>query len=329
VRICLTPRVGTGGPASFQTRLIAAFERLGVETTFDLASRPVEAVLVFSGTRELNLLRRCRQDGIRIVQRLDGINWLHRVSPRPIRTFLRAEGFNLLLRLIRGLLADRIIYQSRFSREWWEEWFGIPRIDASVVYNGIPVEEFPDRNETHDGTLLVVEGHIPHNRYIRELMAGANRLLVARGPLKRMQIMGSMDSAWVGELSAWEPRPKATGLRPYAEVKIAQSKASIFLSVEPNPPCPNAVLEAMAAGLPVIGLNTGSLAELVGKGGELAECDGNPWRLDVPRNLDGVGEAARQVLANWPVYSRSAQAEVRTRFDILQTAKAYLRVLTE
>jgi glycosyltransferase involved in cell wall biosynthesis len=299
-----------------------------VECTFDPTSRPLDAVLVFSGTRELERLRQCRRESIRIVQRLDGINWLHRVSPRPLRLFLRAEGFNLLLRLIRGLLADRIIYQSRFCRDWWEEWFGVPQAEAVVIHNGIPVEEFPDRTNERDGTLLIVEGHIPHNRYLRELILTAHRLLIARGPLSRMRILGSMDADWAPMWTDLDPAPEILGLRPYAEVKVAQATSSIFLSVEPNPPCPNAVLEAMASGLPVLGLQTGSLSELVGRGGELVQCNGNPWRLEIPENLEEIGQAGRQILANWESYSHAAQAEIREKFNMRQTAQAYLHVLT-
>lgn len=303
------------------------FQRLGVETTFDLASRPLDAVLVFSGTRELGLLRKCRHEKIRIVQRLDGINWMHRISPRALRHFLRAEAYNLLLRVIRSSLADRIIYQSQFSRNWWENWFGAPGVEACVINNGVPLDDYIIRKDLHDGTLLIVEGALPHDEYLKALLAAANRQLVNRGPLARMQIMGSVDSAWEGEWIRFNPIPTVAGLRPYAEVRASQAQAAIFLSIEPNPPCPNAVIEAMAAGLPVIGFDTGSLRDLVGRGGEVVTFEGDPWRLEIPRNLEEIGEAGRQVFANWASYSQAARMEAEARFDIRETARAYCEVL--
>ncbi len=131
MRVCLIPKAGGGGPASFQSRLAAELSRRGVETTFDPNARPLDAILVFAGTRNLAALWTCRRQGIRIVQRLDGINWLHRAHPRGPGYALRAEALNLQLRLIRSRLADRIIYQSEFVRGWWESWFRAGRIPGA------------------------------------------------------------------------------------------------------------------------------------------------------------------------------------------------------
>jgi glycosyltransferase involved in cell wall biosynthesis len=308
-------------------RLEAEFHRLGMQTTYDPASRPLDAVLVFAGTRNLGLLRRCRRENIRVVQRLDAINWLHRVSPRPIRHFLRAEAFNLLLRAIRFFLADRVIYQSQFARRWWESWYGVPRAEARIIYNGVPLEEYPARNGPHDGSLLVVEGHLPHDGYLRAVLETANRQLVKKGALKRMQVVGSADSAWEGEWARFDPPPEVAGVQPYAEVQTRQAQAAVYLSLDVNAACPNAVVEAMASGLPVIGFDTGSMKELVGRGGEAVEFEGNPWRLEIPRNLDAIGDAGRQVLARWDVYSQNARQEAESKFDIRATARAYLEAM--
>src|SRR3989304_5421058 len=78
-RICITPRVsGVGGMVSFSAKLSAGLAARGIQETYDLADRPYEAVLVIGGTRQLVGLRRAQRHGLPIVQRLDGMNWLHR-----------------------------------------------------------------------------------------------------------------------------------------------------------------------------------------------------------------------------------------------------------
>jgi glycosyltransferase involved in cell wall biosynthesis len=327
MRICLIPKAGRGGPASFQTRLAAELSARGVETTFDPNTRPLDAVLIFAGTKSLLPLWQCRREGIRIVQRLDGINWLHRAHSRGPAYALRAEALNLQLRLIRARLSDRVIYQSEFVRGWWERWFGTATAPARVIHNGVPLGEYPPRHETHDGTLLVVEGSLQYNNPAREILSATNRALVSQGPLRRLAILAAMGPAWESEWVRYSPRPEVAGLRPRTEVKTRQLNAALFLSMEINPPCPNAIIEALAAGLPVIAYDTGSARELIGAGGETVNYEGDPWRLDVPRNLEALGAAGRRILENWSDYSRNARSEAERRFDIRAVAQSYLDMM--
>jgi glycosyltransferase involved in cell wall biosynthesis len=328
MRVCLTPQVGGGGPASFQQRLRAEFQRRNIETTFDPDSRPLDAVLVFAGTRNWLSLWKCRRRGVRIVHRLDGINWLHRVHSRGPGYALRAEALNWQLRFIRARLADRIIYQSAFVRDWWEGRHGQASAAASVIHNGVPLEDYPPRKGIHDGTLLVVEGALHYNDPARQLLAEAHRSLVKTGLLGRMVILAKIDKAWKVDLARLDPCPEIAELRPRSEARQRQLTSALFLSMEINPPCPNAIIEALAAGLPVLAADTGSARELIGAGGEVVPYEGDPWRLEVPRNLDALGAGGRRILDNWKEYSSRARAEAERNFDIRRIAQAYLETLT-
>jgi glycosyltransferase involved in cell wall biosynthesis len=327
MRVCLIPKAMRGGPASFQVRLKAELGRLGVETTFDPDSRPLDAVLVFAGTRELPALWRCRRRGVRIVQRLDGINWLHRVRPRGLGYALRAEALNLQLGFIRSRLADRVVYQSEFVRDLWERLFRPAAVPARVIRNGVELAEYPRRKGEHDGTLLVVEGNLHYNDPSREILSAAYRALIREGPLARLSILAQTDPAWSSEWARYDPPPEIAGLLPWPEVRARQLSAALFLSMEINPPCPNAVIEALAAGLPVLAFDTGSARELVGAGGEVVPYGADPWRLEVPRNLEALGEAGRRILGRWSEYSLKARSEAERRFDIRAVAKAYLETM--
>src|SRR5512133_105089 len=106
-KICVVPQVhGVGGMVSFLHKFSAGARARGVEVSDDL-SAPCAAVLVIGGTRQLWPLLRLKQRGVRIVQRLDGLNWIHRVRPVSFKHSLRAEYGNFLLALIRRFVADR------------------------------------------------------------------------------------------------------------------------------------------------------------------------------------------------------------------------------
>jgi glycosyltransferase involved in cell wall biosynthesis len=328
MRVCLTPRVGGGGPASFQNRLQTEFRRLGIDTTFDPRVRPLDAVLVFAGTKDLSSLALCRRDGVRVVQRLDGVNWLYRVAHRPPVYVLRSVLLNWQLRVIRSRFANRVIYQSGFSRTWWERDFGMVNAPARVIYNGVALEEYPPVRDGHDGTLLAVEANLDFHRPAREILSAAQRWLIQPKLLSRLSIYTRITPDWEREWNRFNPRPETPGMRPRAEVQDRQKRAALFLTLDLNPSCPNAVLEALAAGLPVIGFDTGSVGELVGDAGEVAKYDGDSWKLEVPRNVDALDAAGRRVLDNWKDYSRRARSAAERKFDIRAVAQAYLETLT-
>ncbi len=143
-----------------------------------------------------------------------------------------------------------------------------------------------------------------------------------------MSIFTRLTPAWEREWAGYDPRPETPGMRPRAEVQARQKTAALFLTLDLNPSCPNAVIELLASGLPVIGFDTGSVGELVGDGGEVVKYDGNPWKLEVPRNLDALGDAGRKVLDHWQEYSRRARGIAERKFDIRRIAQAYLEALS-
>ena len=137
-QICLVPKLkGLGGTASFQMKLVQGLEARKIPWTFDLNHPANSAVLVIAGTRHLWQLRRTKRRGVKIVQRLDGINWIHRVERTPIKGLLRAEINNRILAYIRRHFADEIVYQSQFSQDWWNRVFRTTPLPSTVVYNGI------------------------------------------------------------------------------------------------------------------------------------------------------------------------------------------------
>jgi glycosyltransferase involved in cell wall biosynthesis len=328
MRVCLTPRVGGGGPASFQQRLRSELERRGVATTFDPRQRPLDAVLVFAGTKDLPALARCRRDGVRVVQRLDGINWLHRIRPKSLAHFLRGGLLNFQLRIVRSRFADRIVYQSEFCRSWWERDSGKATAAEYVIYNGVDLGEYSAKRSGHDGTLLVVEGNLDDHAPARAILRAAQEQFIRTQKLKRLSIYTRIAPGWKREWASYQPPPETPGMRPRDEVRARQQQAALFLTMDLNPSCPNAVIEALAAGTPVVGFATGSVKELIGKGGEAVEYAGDPWKLETPRTLDELGRAGGLVLKHWKEYSRRARAAAEERFDIRNIAQAYLEALT-
>ena len=100
-RICIVPEVeGIGGMASFRRKFESGLAARGMEVSHN-AGDAADAILVIAGTKNLLPLWRKHRSGSRIVQRLDGINWIHRKRSTGARHFTRAEYGNFILALIR------------------------------------------------------------------------------------------------------------------------------------------------------------------------------------------------------------------------------------
>ncbi len=335
--ICVLPRLsGIGGMVSFRTKFSAGLQARGVAISNDLADTPYDAVLVIGGTRQLPGLWRARRRGIPIIQRLDGFNWLHRKLRTGLRHFLRAERGNWLLATIRTRLADQIVYQSQFVRDWWERGHGATRVPYHVVLNGVDLERYmPNGPENPPGDryrILLVEGTLgggyemglEHAIGLAEGLAGR----VDR-PVELMVVGRVADSLRqrANERTRipiiWEGRV------PAERIPQIDRSAHVLFSADLHPACPNAVIEAMACGLPVVAFDTGALPELVtGDAGRLADYGGDPWELE-PADIDGLVHAAQEILENQPRFRSAARKRAEQAFSLRTMIDGYLAAIEE
>jgi len=306
------------------------FERRGVGVTDDLYDESFSAVLLSPATRHVRQIVALHRNGVRIVQRLDGINWRHRVEETPLRSRIIASGRNRLMAFLRHRVSDRIVYQSDFVHRWWEEAFGPTRAPWSVIRNGVDLNDYqpaprPDNENTRNRQLICVEGNLPSDRLTISSLIQTHRELLARGVIDRTVLcVGNSDIA--RGLLAGEGIT-IRGPLAAAAVREELGRSDVFLSLEVNPACPNAVIEALATGLPVCGFATGGLAEVVAGAGRLVPFGGDPWRLEPPNNGHDLALAVEEVTAELDKYRRRARSRAEEHFDIEDVAERYLQVL--
>jgi glycosyltransferase involved in cell wall biosynthesis len=119
------------------------------------------------------------------------------------------------------------------------------------------------------------------------------------------------------------------GLISPDQIPHLDRSAHVLYSGDPNPACPNAVIEAMACGLPVVAFATGALPEMViGDAGRLVDYGGDPWRLDNP-DLDALADAAVDVVTHQDRYRAGARARAVEGFGLDRMVEGYLTVIRE
>lgn len=332
-RICIIPRAtNTGGVTSFQANLAAGLAAHGIQVCTNLADRPYEAILLTGAVRDLAGLLRARRSGVRIVQRLDGINWLHRRLRTGTRHFLRAEYGNRLLALLRSRIVSRIVYQSEFVHAWWGRCFGSEHVPSYIIHNGVNLSVFspdgPHDRPTKRFRLLLVEGRLQggYEAGLDHALGLAERL-VDDLPLE-LVVAGCVSQAVQSKYETHSRVPiQWAGQVPHEKIPVLDRSAHLLYSADLNAACPNAVLEAMACGLPVAAFATGALPELLtGDSGRVVPYGGDPWKLDVP-DIPALAEAAAEILRNQPHFRKAARLRAEEAFGLDKMVDRYLDVL--
>jgi glycosyltransferase involved in cell wall biosynthesis len=331
-RICIVPRVeGPGGVTSFRLKFEEGLRAREVEVTNDPAQE-ADCILVLAGTRKLLPLWRARRRGTRIVQRLDGINWVHHARWTGPRYTIRAIYGNANLSFIRRRLTDHVIYQSQFIKRWWEDWYRPARVPSTVVINGVDLNRYTphglhERPSGHQ-RLLVVEGSLAggQNYGLFNAVSLAERL--SKQFRIELMVVGRVDRRTKNRLKHQHPfRIQFMDTTPREHIPWLMRSSHVLFSAELNPPCPNSVVEALACGLPVAGFDTGSLSELVqGGAGRLAPYGGDPWKLQKP-DIPALAEAATEVLQDQSLFRKSARERAESTFDVEKMVDEYLKVL--
>ncbi len=331
--ICMLPRLqGIGGPSTFQTRLRAGLAKEGIQTHHDPLRQGTDAILVIAGTRHIYQLWLARKRGIRIVQRLNGINWTQRRVFTGIRHFLRAEMYNMMMATIRRSLADEIVYQSIFTQTWWTQQYGALKRPSSIIYNGVNLDVF------QAGTISmlpddyiriqVTEGHLGggHELGLMNAVRFAKELGNRIGRPVRLRVVGDVPIQLQHELAGldWIEMIGIVGLEKIANFN---QTAHLFFPCEINASCPNSVVEALACGLPVVGYETGAIRELVGTdGGQIVAYGAEATRMQ-PAEPEPLIKATLHVLENLAHFKTNARKRAEKLFDATAMVDAYKKVL--
>ncbi|MCW5888116.1 MAG: glycosyltransferase family 4 protein [Anaerolineales bacterium] len=336
-RIGIIPKVsGIGGMVSFQAKFIRGLEQRQIQHTF-APDESIDSLLVIGGTRHFNTLRQARQRNLPVIQRLDGINWLHRRLPTGPLHWLRAERGNRVLAHIRSRLATGIIYQSHFVHAWWQSQFG-PGPDARIIHNGVDLNTFtPHGPETPPASyfrILVVEGSLRggYESGLESAVQLARRLEHEYRLDVELAVAGLVSEMQRAHYAARTQRPITwLGVVANEQVPALNRGAHLLYSTDINAACPNSVIEALACGLPVLAYDTGALNELVPTAaGRLVPYGGDPWKLDAP-DAAGLAAAANELLtapaAQQAARRQAARAHAEAHLSLDQMVDAYIEAL--
>lgn len=192
-----------------------------------------------------------------------------------------------------------------------------------VVPNGVPLGPPPVRRRETGRLVIGTAARISPRKRLEDLLA-ALRLAAPQLPPYVLRIAGGVESGSADY--AAELRRQAEGLAVEwvgepADVRAFLDGLDLFAQVSEPAGCPNASLEAMAAGLPIVATDFGGASEQV--------VDGVTGRLVPPRD-PGPFAAALVELAHDAGQRRAwgdaGRARAETRFNVRRMVDDYLRI---
>ena len=283
-----------GGGHQFLRALLRELESRGLTVEVNRISGGTPACLFNSFNFDFARLRRFARVGCRMVHRVDG----------PIGAYRGFDdGTDARIAAINAQLADATILQSRYSLAKHAE-LGIDLREPTVVSN-------------------TVDPAIFHPLETREPLDGRPLRVIAsswsQNPRKGADVLEWLDRnldpaeatvTFVGQATRAFEHVRQVGPLDSHGVARALREHDVYLAASRDDPCSNALLEALACGLPAVYLASGGHPELVGDAGVpfdapedvpdalvslAADLDGYRSHIEVP-SLATVADAYLRVL---------------------------------
>ncbi|MBP7898759.1 glycosyltransferase family 4 protein [Candidatus Gracilibacteria bacterium] len=263
----------------------------------------------------------------RIVQRLDGV--YHPATPAGKWYPL----YNLKMQIIHNFLADVVIYQSEFSKVSCETFLGRTRAGkTTIIYNGVDTEKIPSRITTQpeDPTVKLLTFAKFRRRDQIEPIIESVKLLDPKKYV--LHIFGSYTENLETLFSNLPPSIIFHGKKPNEELLQILHQYDLFLFSDQSA-CPNSVLEAMAAGLPVVAFDRGSINEIIKNdynGYSISLPNTNPFQNPYPFNKssyeqfsDAIQKSQRKINS----LREQSVRDIKEQFDLRAMTHAYLKSL--
>ena len=239
-----------GGGNQFLLALVRELERRGLRVEVNQLSGATPACLFNSFNFDFARLRRFVRAGVRMVHRVDGPIGVYRGFD---------DGTDRRIAVVNRDLADATILQSRFSLDKHRE-LGLELNNPVVIHNAVDPGIFhplETREPAHRPLRVIATSWSDNPRKGAEVLEWLDRHLD----------LDSYELTFAGNTQARLERIRIVGplaSDPLAELMRAQD---VYLAPSQDDPCSNALLEALACGLPAAFRRSGGHPELVGDAG--------------------------------------------------------------
>jgi glycosyltransferase involved in cell wall biosynthesis len=197
-------------------------------------------------------------------------------SPNVIRVYTPHGGsLHFPLDTIKGAVYSRLeralmnntelfLFESAFARDTFQRTIGTPRGLVRCVFNGVTADEFDPIARAEDATDVVYVGEFRHIKGT-DLLVDAVARLHADGKPVTLTLAGDGE-----ELNALKAQVEKLGLGRsvrfigHVKARYGFSKGGLLVVPSRGDSMPYVVIEAAAAGIPIVAANVGGIPEIFG-----------------------------------------------------------------
>jgi glycosyltransferase involved in cell wall biosynthesis len=251
MKIAITKVLNDKGPGLFTQRLFKQLANMPDVRIVGLRDNPdiLFCVILLDGPTKAKR-----------VLRIDGLYWDAARSHRNSRIFQGVKA------------ADGVVYQSEFCKNCYSHFIGDVK-KSSVIYNGIDqtwVNQVPPAELTHGPGFVACSAWRPLKRY----HSICNGFIEADLP-SHLYMVGKLPPDPI-------KHPKISWLGSVSDDKVISimKSCSYSIHIAKFDSCPNAVVEALSCGLPVLHSANGGTPELVKEDGIKMPID-TPWDYSI------------------------------------------------
>ena len=173
---------------------------------------------------------------------------------------------NLYARIERALMdkTDLFLFESAFARDTYQRTIGTPKGLVRCVFNGVTANEFDQIVKAEDATDVVYVGEFRHIKGA-DLLIDAVARLRADGRPVTLTLAG--DGEETANLKAQVQQfglGEAVRFIGHVKARYGFSKGSVLVVPSRGDSMPYVVIEAAAAGIPMVAANVGGIPEIFG-----------------------------------------------------------------
>lgn len=319
----------TGGTSTFAKKFGQALQKEGHEVFYTFR-KDYDVLFVIVQCHPFYLFH-AKLHKKKIIQRLDGVYYWSVASWKyPLLNFPPA--------FIHRFFADFTVYQSKYSKHCADTFLGKRKDEHySIIYNGVntsvftPVgERIENLRDNPDQQIFITASKFRRTDQIIPLIEALE--------IYKKKYTNNFKFLIIGDFTR-EVTEVPKQFSQFAELyflgKIRnedlpkyQRSSDVFLMTHLNPPCPNNVIEAMACGLPICGVNDGSMSELTspGENSLLIPAEGEAFWQRRQYDTNQFADNLHAIMQNLRSYSDKSREIAEKKFSLDDMTQRYTQL---